>query len=119
MKFLVDESVDRVVVTALRAAGFDTSYVAEGSQGITDDAVLEAASAENRILVTADKDFGDLVFRRAHQSPGVLLLRLTGLSPARKGALVVAYVGAHSEELSHAFAVVSPAGIRIRPGLIP
>jgi len=119
MIFLADESVDRVVVHALRAAGFDTSYVADGLPGIADAAVLHAANAENRILVTADKGFGELVFRQARRSPGVLLLRLAGLSPARKGALVVAYVRAHSDELPYAFAVVSPGGIRIRPSLIP
>jgi len=116
MNFLADESVDRVVVSALRAAGYDTSYIAEGLAGITDAAVLDAAKAENRVLITADKDFGDLVFRQSRQSPGVLLLRLTGLSPARKGALVVAYVRAHSQDLPRAFAVASPGGIRIRPG---
>jgi len=119
MNFLADESVDRVVVNALRSAGFDTSYIAEGLAGITDAAVLEAANTENRILIKADKDFGDLVFRQARHSPGVLLLRLTGLSPARKGALVVAHVRAHSHQLARAFAVVSPGGVRIRPSHIP
>ncbi|HQQ76685.1 MAG TPA: DUF5615 family PIN-like protein [Thermoanaerobaculia bacterium] len=119
MIFLADESVDRVVVSALRAADYDTTYVAEERPGITDSAVLDAAIAENRILITADKDFGDLVFRQARPSPGVLLLRLAGLSPARKGALVVAYVRAHTRQLRGAFSVLLPGGIRIRPSLIP
>jgi len=62
MRFLADEGVDRVVVGALRAAGFDTLYVAEESAGLSDSSVLDLARAEGRILVTADEDFGDLVF---------------------------------------------------------
>jgi predicted nuclease of predicted toxin-antitoxin system len=119
MIFLADESVDRVVVSALRAAGYETTYVAEDRPGLTDSAVLDTAIAENRILITADKDFGDLVFRQARRPLGVLLLRLAGLSPTRKGALVVAYVRAYSRQLRGAFAVVSPGGIRIRPSLLP
>ena len=63
MRLLADEGVDAAIVARLRFDGYDVVYVAELSPGITDDAVLELANAEERILMTADKDFGELVFR--------------------------------------------------------
>jgi hypothetical protein len=63
VKLLADEGVDAAIVTRLRSDGHDVVYVAELSPGITDEAVLELANANERILVTTDKDFGELVFR--------------------------------------------------------
>jgi predicted nuclease of predicted toxin-antitoxin system len=115
VNFLADEDVDQVVVAALRAAGYDLLYVAEESPGLSDSDILDRARAERRILITADKDFGDLVFRQRRLSTGVVLLRLAGLSPPRKGSLVVSSVRAHSDLIPGAFTVISPGGIRIRP----
>ena len=81
MRFLADEGVDGVVVEVLRGSGFDVSYVAELAPGLPDPEVLAIASTEGRILITADKDFGELVVRRRQASQGVLLLRLPGMDP--------------------------------------
>ena len=64
MRLLADECVLRLEVEALRAGGCDVLWISEISPGIDDTEVLEKAQAEKRILVTADHDFGDLVFRR-------------------------------------------------------
>src|SRR5262245_61172078 len=70
MMLLADESVDRMIVERLRADGHDTLYVAEMSPGITDDEILREASSRNALLLTEDKDFGELVYRlgRAHST---------------------------------------------------
>ena len=64
MNFLADESVDRPIVDSLRQRGHDVLYVAEMEPGISDDAVLDLANQEGALLLTADKDFGELVFRQ-------------------------------------------------------
>ena len=57
MRFLADECVDSGVVTELRDAGHDVHYLAEGTRGLADEAVLRAAASEGRVLLTEDKDF--------------------------------------------------------------
>jgi predicted nuclease of predicted toxin-antitoxin system len=66
------------------------------------------------VLITADKDFGELVFRQRQASTGVLLLRLWGLAPATKASVVSAAIHEHGRELTGAFAVLSHKSIRIR-----
>jgi predicted nuclease of predicted toxin-antitoxin system len=60
----------------LRAEGHDVQYVAELATGISDDAVLRLSNEADRLLLTADKDFGALVFRQRRLSSGVILIRL-------------------------------------------
>lgn len=64
MKFLADESVDYQIVDRLRQDGHEIWYVAEMEPGISDDAVLDEANKKMAILLTSDKDFGELVFRQ-------------------------------------------------------
>lgn len=114
MKFLADESVDRQVVDQLRIDGHEVWYVSEMEPGIPDDLVLSRANQEMAILVTADKDFGELVFRQKRISMGVILTRLAGLSPGQKAELVSAAISQHIPELESAFTVIVPGSIRIR-----
>ena len=62
MNFLADESVDRQIVDALREEDHAFLYVTEMEPGISDDEVLDKAEKGSAILITADKDFGELVF---------------------------------------------------------
>jgi len=62
--FLADESVDRQIVERLRLDGHRVAYVAEMSPGIMDEAVLTESRVSESVLITADKDFGELVFRQ-------------------------------------------------------
>jgi predicted nuclease of predicted toxin-antitoxin system len=114
VRFLADEGVDRQIVERLRAAGHDVSYVAEMSPGIMDDVVLNESRGSDRVLITADKDFGELVFRQRKAYAGVLLVRLAGFHPDRKAEIVDACVRAHGPELHGAFSVLSPGNLRIR-----
>ena len=69
MRFLADESCDFAVVRALREAGHDVAAVRELSLGVADDVVINLAVRENRILLTEDKDFGQLVYAHAANPP--------------------------------------------------
>ncbi|WP_216636353.1 DUF5615 family PIN-like protein [Chloroflexus islandicus] len=82
--------------------------------GITDDEVLAIANRVQAILITADRDFGEIVFRRRLHTHGIILLRLAGLSPERKADLVASAIVQHETELRQAFAVITPAILRIR-----
>ncbi|MDH4099045.1 MAG: DUF5615 family PIN-like protein [Nitrospirota bacterium] len=114
MKFLADEGVDRQVVERLRHSGHNVWYVAEMSPGISDDVVLDLANKEGALLLTADKDFGELVHLQRRISSGVLLLRLGGISPDSKAERVMIAVGEHGDELLQAFTVVTAGAVRIR-----
>ena len=114
MKFLADESVDRQIVERLRADGHVVQSVAEMEPGISDDVVLDRANRESSLLLTADKDFGEMVYRQRRLSSGVLLVRLSGVAPVKKAELVSAAVAEHGREMVQAFAVVDPGRVRIR-----
>jgi predicted nuclease of predicted toxin-antitoxin system len=114
MNLLIDESVDRQIVERLLLDGHNVVYVSDMDPGISDDAVLSTANSLNALLVTADKDFGELVFRRQQINAGVLLIRLAGLPPQSKAELVAIAVRDHSDELPGAFSVLSHGMIRIR-----
>ena len=107
--------MDRQVIDILREAGHDVVYVAELAPGISDEDVLKMADDEQRKLLTADKDFGELVFRQRLITNGVLLARLSGLTPESKARILVKAIEERAEDLSpETFAVVTPGNIRIR-----
>ncbi len=114
MKFLVDESVDKPIVEHLRKDGHVVLYVLEMEPGISDDEVIQRANQERALLLTADKDFGELVFQQGRIAYGIVLIRLAGLSPQLKAELVSIAVKEHAGELTHNFAVITPGAVRIR-----
>lgn len=114
MILVADEGVDHAVVERLRRDSHDVVYVAELSPSISDEEVLRQANARRAILVTADKDFGELVFRQGLVHSGVVLLRLAGLPNATKAAIVAEVCRDRTAELLGAFSVVSPGQVRIR-----
>jgi predicted nuclease of predicted toxin-antitoxin system len=114
MKFVADENIDRQIVDRIRQDGHIVMFVAEMDPGISDDVVLDLANQEGPLLLTADKDFGELVFRQHRLMTGVVLIRLAGLSPLLKAEVVASAIKQHITELPQAFAVISPGVIRIR-----
>ncbi len=115
MNLLADEGVDRDIVDLLREEGHNVSYVAEMEPGVQDGAVLDRANRESRVLLTADKDLGELVFRQGLLSAGVVLIRLSGLSPEGKAQAVASAFAVHAVDLvPGTFAVVVPGAVRIR-----
>ncbi len=114
MNFVADESVDRQIVESLRNNGNSVWYVAEMSPSISDDEVLQLANNKKAPLVTADNDFGELVFRQRLVSYGVVLIRLSGLSPDLKASIVSSAITRYEKEILENFSVISPNRIRIR-----
>jgi predicted nuclease of predicted toxin-antitoxin system len=114
VKIVADENVDRQIVDRLRADGHEVLFVAELDPGIDDEAVLLHSRQINAILLTADKDFGELVCRQRLLHAGILLIRLAGLAPDVKAVLVAAAFRRHGEELTEGFAVLSEHSLRLR-----
>lgn len=114
MNLVADEGVDRPVVERLRQDGHDVLYVAELSPSVADEEVLQQANGRRAVLLTADKDFGELVFRQGLVHSGVVLLRLAGLANATKAEIVGEVCRDRAAELIGAFSVVSPGQVRIR-----
>lgn len=114
MKLLADENIDRLIVARLRAAGHEVLSVAEMEPGIDDATVLARVNAQESLLITEDKDFGELIFRQQLLHGGVILVRLAGLGSSAKAKLVETILAAHGSEMPQAFTVISPAAVRIR-----
>lgn len=114
MNFLADENVDSVIVENLRGNNHTIDYVAEFHPSISDKEILQIANQKNAIIITSDKDFGELVFRQRLSNSGVILLRLHGLLPETKATVVLNFITKHSEQILNSFSVISKESVRIR-----
>lgn len=115
MNFLADESCAAPVVQALRQAGHDVLAIAEIAPGATDEQVLERAAHEQRVLITEDLDFGNLVFARGRSETGVILVRFRASARQAKPVTVVEAVSRLGSRLQSAFVVIEPGRVRINP----
>ena len=113
MNFVADESCARPVIQALREAGHDVVAIAEIAKGATDDQVLERALKEKRVLITEDRDFGELIYARGRSSAGVILVRFPSRARRAKSATVIEAVSKLGSRLGDAFTVVQPGRLRI------
>jgi predicted nuclease of predicted toxin-antitoxin system len=114
VNILADESVEAPIIARLRQDGHTVKAIATASPGATDLAVLEWAVSEELLLLTADRDFGDMILRDAHAAPhaGVVLYRLRGLSLVEKAERISSAVTAHAAEFTGAFVVIERDRIR-------
>jgi predicted nuclease of predicted toxin-antitoxin system len=115
IRFLADENVSRLVIERLRAAGFDVESVRETRPGAPDKDILDAADSDNRVLVTEDRDFGELVIRQRLKVRGIILLELDRVTSAAEAELVAEVVRIHASKLTGNLLVVEPARVRVRP----
>lgn len=115
MKILADENISKLLVERLRQEGHQVQYIAEIARGSNDPTVLELANRQGALLLTDDKDFGELVFHQHLRASGILLVRLATLSPSQEVEVVVKVIREYSDKLLYAFTVITPQGIRIRP----
>lgn len=117
MRLLADENIDRLVIAALRAQGHTVTAAAAQAPGAPDQDVLQRAGRARAVVLTEDRDFGELVVLEADGGAGVILVRLPGLSrnaAAERIATAVATLEASGEPLPGAVAVVEAGRVRIR-----
>lgn len=114
MRFLFDQSADFRLIPELAGAGHDVTAVSRDYPGgMTDQTVLATAVREQRILVTADLDFGEMVVRQGLPHAGIILMRLPGAALATKIARLLTVLRDHSDQLDR-FVVVTEQAVRVR-----
>jgi predicted nuclease of predicted toxin-antitoxin system len=113
LKILADECIERSIIRHLRDNGITVDAVAELTPGASDTSIIGLANRKGDLLLTADKDFGELIFRQGKLSNGVILVRLHGLSSKTKGETVVQALVKHQDKLVGSFTVIEPTQIRI------
>ena len=115
MRLLADENFPRSAVEALAGAGHDVTWIRSQSPGATDEQVLAIARAEKRLLLTFDKDFGELVLKKGlAASDGVVLFRLPPGRPGELASSIVATLTAR-DDWEGKFSVVDSERVRMRP----
>jgi predicted nuclease of predicted toxin-antitoxin system len=115
-QYLADENFPRLAVAKLRAVGLDVAFVAEFAPGLDDHGVASEAIRRDAVLLTFDRDFGELTFRHGVTVPGIVLFRLRQQPPW----VVLAFLEAFftpERTLRGYFTVASPGQVRQRPML--
>ncbi len=115
MKFLADENVDKPIVERLRKDGNVVIYVAEVEPSISDDEVIKLANQESALLLTEDKDFGELTFLQHKVKSGILLLRFQTEDTKYKIDTIRKVFEQYQNKIPLHFLVISETKIRIRP----
>jgi predicted nuclease of predicted toxin-antitoxin system len=114
MQFLANENFPLDAVEALRHAGHDVAWIRVDAPGSNDQQVLGRAVAEQRVLLTFDKDFGELAFHAGlPASCGIVLFRLEAPSAAVVAQWVLTAIQSRTDWAGH-FSVVEPGRIRVR-----
>jgi predicted nuclease of predicted toxin-antitoxin system len=114
MKFFADENVARPIVQWLRQRGYDVLYAAEAAPGQEDVVWLYQAEQSERLIVTADKDFGEFIFRDRLNSHGVVLMRMHRLSLRERLARLAQAWSTAEANPTGKFIVITEGRVRVR-----
>lgn len=114
MRIVSDESVDYGIVKSLREKGFDVLSITDDYSGSDDVSVLKYAVGKDSLLITEDKDFGELAYRFGYEHRGIMLIRLSDLPRKERIPLAAEAVSTHYELLKGNFSVLNSRGLRIK-----
>lgn len=114
MRFLADEGCDGTLVRLLRERGHNVVHIAETNIGATDDAVLNQATNERQILITEDKDFGELIYRQQLAHAGIILLRVDATLRKNKANRIFNIIDLYGDCLHDCFVVIQNSRTRVR-----
>jgi predicted nuclease of predicted toxin-antitoxin system len=112
MRFLVDECAGPGLAKWLVSEGHDVFSIFEQTRGVPDDVIIKQSRDEARILITNDKDFGELVYRNATTHCGIILLRLEDERTQNKIDVVSRLLTLYPDTLPGAFVVVTEDQVR-------
>lgn len=111
--FLADESVDFRIIDYLKNQGFSIETILNLSPSLPDEKVLSTANEMGAILLTEDKDFGQLTYRLKKKNHGIILIRLGGVSIDQKNIMIHSVLNSNND-LANNFTVISKDNIRMR-----
>ena len=114
LKFLVDVGVGKKVEEFLYNLNYDTRAIREINPRMTDDKIIDIAAKENRMIITMDKDFGELVYNSGLTHSGVLLLRTENCSSEEKVKILSEILTNYSDKIKDKFCVFQKDKLRIR-----
>ena len=115
LRFLADENVPSAVVMAIRRDGQDVAWIREDAPGSSDLDVLARTLSESRVLLTFDKDFGELARgQMTSETSGIVLIRMP-LRPDRDAGEALARIILARHDWGGHFAVIEPGRVRMRP----
>ena len=112
MKLLVDANAPRTLVEELRQSGYDIAWVREINRAMPDSDIIDLSVREDRIILTADKDFGTLVFHAGKGCPGIVLSRIRNL-PLRNHK-ILSLLAEKATMLRGNFSVITDSVVRVR-----
>ena len=112
MRFLVDECTGSKVAQWLRDANYEVFSVFDEARGITNDEVLTKAFVENWILITNDKDFGEMIFRERRGHHGIIFLPLEDEGAINKIQVLEKLLENYAEKLPEQFVTVTETKVR-------
>ena len=115
LKLAADECISVSIVSSLRKEGYDVWHVLENSAGSSDDDVLKTAFQQDRILLTEDKDFGDLVYRFRRPAKGIIFIRISISDRHLKWPRLKKLLSEFPERLPGHFVVIEKDKVRFRP----
>ena len=116
MRLLADENVPGPSIRLLRAAGYEVESIREQAAGSADPDVLAYAKRHGQVLITFDRDFGELVYRRGAPVPaGILYLRLSPADPEEAGRVLLDLFSLQEVQIEGRFTVVDRDRVRQRP----
>jgi len=114
MTFFADEGLDFPLVYLLRVRGYEVIYAAEEMRATTDEEILKKAIEADAILITKDKDFGEIIIRNKHHSLGAILVRIEKLNLLENCLWVADLIDKYSYKLKNSFKINQKNKIRIR-----
>lgn len=111
--FVADEHIPGKSIKLLRSAGYDVLSIGEDRPSLRDIDILALANEEDRIVITCDSDFGDLVFKRGRKcTTGIIYLRLGPFKSNEPGEIILSYLAIAPDQFEGRFSVVDRTRIR-------
>ena len=114
MDILADENVDFCIFERIKEDGFQIEHIKSVSPGIDDEMVLNLANENQAILLTEDKDFGELVYRLKLAAYGIILIRLSGWDTEDKMNRISNVLKEHFPKMKNSFTTIRPEKLSIR-----
>jgi len=115
LKFLADVNMEKPIIDWLLKEGYDIKWIPDFDFKMNDESLLNMANREKRILITNDKDFGELTFLQRKVSTGIILMRFKGQLVKDKLIILPKIFRIHSDRLLGHFTVVTKKKIRFIP----